>query len=245
MSEIIVFAKLSDQEPDQYELTETSTMEELIACVASKYDVGPENVTILLDDKICKPDTLITSYDLGNILYFDVVISKQQDQYIDEMFDIEEQRKIEAQIRQENINHNLQYAYDNNPESFIMYSSPFIKCYINGVEVVALIDTGAQISILPHAIAKKCNVEYLIDTRFKSITIGVGRQQSQGVIHALNVKVGGEVWSNKFTVLDDTLDHVILGIDWMKKNRAIIDLANNVLILHDQKIQLFDRDKCT
>lgn len=233
-----------DNEPEPFEVNDNSTIEELICCIATKYNYDSADISILLDDKELPASTVISTLDLSNIVYFDAKIGQEKDQFIDMMFDAEEQKRIEAQIRQENIDHNLQYAYENNPENFIVYSSPFIKCSINGVEVVALIDTGAQSSIIPHALTKKCNVKYLIDARYRTLTKGVGMQTSKGVIHGLNVKVGNEVWTNRFVVLDDTLDHAILGIDWLKKNRALIDLAQNCLILHGQKVPLFDRNEC-
>lgn len=242
---LTVFVKTPKNEPEPFELDETSTCEELIACVATKYNVDPENITICVDRRVINKDVIISKLDLGNILYFDAIFATDRDEFIEDMFDIEQQKKIEEQIRKEQIDHNLKYAYDNTPEAFTQFSLLWIKCEINGTPVVALVDTGAQMSIIPLDVAKNCSVEYLIDTRYRIITQGVGTQKSMGRIHALNVKIGNEVWTNSFTVLTGSIDHVILGIDWMTKNRAIIDLSQRCIILNGKKIPFIERQSGT
>ena len=153
---------------------------------------------------------------------------------IDHMFDAGEQQRILEQIRQQRIEENLQYAYQNNPEGFVPYSLLFIECKINNKPVKAMIDTGAQVSILPFSIAKDCEVDYLIDRRWQTVTVGVGVQRSVGRIHALQVQVQNRVWANPFVVLDKgPLDHCILGVDWLTKNQAVIRLADRTLTVGD------------
>ena len=239
---VTVFAKIGDNEPDMFELEENSTCEDLIACVATKNDIDPENITITVDGKIINKDVVISSLDLGSILYFTVIVGRPNDEYLDEMFDKQQQLQIEEQIRREQIEHNLQYAYENTPEAFIKFSLLWVNVEINGVKSLALIDTGAQSSIIPYDIAKACHVDYLIDQRFQTLTMGVGAQVSKGRIHALNVKVGNHVWTNSFMVLTGTINHMILGIDWMTKNRAVLDLAQRCIILQGEKIPFIERD---
>ena len=198
---ISVFAKIGDEEPELYELESNSTCEDLIACVSTKHDILPENITITVDGKIIDKDVVISSLDLGSILYFTVIVAKPNDEFLEEMFDKEQQLRIEEQIRREQIEHNLEYAYENTPEAFIKFSLLWVNVEINGVKTIALVDTGAQSSIIPYDIAKTCHVDYLIDQRFQTLTMGVGAQVSKGRIHALNVKVGNHVWTNSFMVV--------------------------------------------
>ena len=230
---MIVFVKMNDeQDPFEVEIDEDSTIGYLIAMVSSAREIPPENITITLDSKILDPDTVITSLDLGSILYFTAVVAQDNDRFMSSMFDVQQQERIMRQIHQEQIEDNLRYAYEHNPEAFIPFSLLYIKCKINNVEITAMIDTGAQISILPLAIAQKCHVDYLIDKRYRSVTLGVGAQTTHGRIHALSVMVGGTVWTNPFSVLDNNMTYCILGVDWLTKNRAIVSLEKMCLIIN-------------
>lgn len=227
---MIIFVKFSNEdEPFELEIEDDCTVELMTAMVASLRDVSPDEITILLNDKILSPDTVVSTLDLGSILYFTAVVEKDNDKYMSQMFDVKQQEQIMQQIHQKQIEDNLAYAYENNPEAFVPFSLLFITCKINNIPVKAMIDTGAQISILPLAIAKQCNVDYLIDRRWKTVTMGVGAQTTVGRIHALAVKVGETVWSNPFSVLEGTLNHCILGVDWLTKNRATVSLESMTL----------------
>ena len=106
-----------------------------------------------------------------------------------------------------------------------------------------MIDTGAQISIMPLSIAQECNVDYLIDSRFSSMCVGVGAQVTKGRIHALKVQIDDFFWTSPFTVIEGQIDHCILGIDWMTKNKAIVDVGNSRLIIGDKAIPFVKRRK--
>jgi len=240
---MIVFVKTDrDSEPIPVELEEDSDINMMIAIVASIKSYPPELVTICINGSIIPPDTLISSLDLGKILYFDAFFTTKTDKYISEMYDAEQQRKIEQSIRKEQIDNNLTYAYENTPEAFVPFSLLYIKVKIGNKDLLAMLDTGAQISILPIDIAKECGVEYLIDTRCRTLTVGVGTQKSIGKIHSLTVTIEGQVWANPFVILDGPLDMVILGVDWLTKNRALIDLSKNCVVLGTKSVQICKKE---
>ncbi|ORX49770.1 hypothetical protein DM01DRAFT_1100331 [Hesseltinella vesiculosa] len=64
-------------------------------------------------------------------------------------FDIEAQKRIEEAIRQENIAANLEAAMEYNPESFARVTRLYINVEINGTPLVALVDSGAQSTLVP------------------------------------------------------------------------------------------------
>ncbi|ORY95325.1 hypothetical protein BCR43DRAFT_297836 [Syncephalastrum racemosum] len=67
----------------------------------------------------------------------------------DDPMDIEAQKRIEDAIRQENIAANLEAAMEYNPESFARVTRLYINVEINHQKLVALVDSGAQSTVIP------------------------------------------------------------------------------------------------
>ncbi|KAG1539699.1 hypothetical protein G6F46_005873 [Rhizopus delemar] len=63
-------------------------------------------------------------------------------------FDVEAQKRIEDAIRQENIAANLEAAMEYNPESFARVTRLYINVEINNKKLVALVDSGAQSTVI-------------------------------------------------------------------------------------------------
>ena len=230
---MLIFVETSDDHQIlEIEIDETSDIEFVIGMVSSLKNWPPHLISITVDEKELSHNTVVSSLDLGTILTFHANLLSNNEEYLNEMFDVKQQQAIEDQIRKKNVQHNLEYAYENNPESFISYNLLFIDCKINNVEVKAMLDTGAQISIIPIELARTCHVDYLIDERFNSTAVGVGVQKIIGKIHALTVVTGDIAFTNSFSILAGPLNNIILGVDWLTKNRALIDLQKRCLTLN-------------
>jgi len=104
--------------------------------------------------------------------------------------DADAQKKIEEMIRLKNIDENMKMAQEYLPETFLPVHMLFIHLEINRHKVVALVDTGAQSTIISEDLAKKFGVFNLCDTRFSGIAKGVGTSKIIGVIHAAQMKIG-------------------------------------------------------
>ena len=134
---MIVFVKIKqDEEPIEIEVEDGGTIGLLAAMVSSIVNHPPEKITITVDDKILSPDTVISTLDLGKILYFTAILENEadtnsSDKILESMFDSREQEQILQQIQQQRIQDNYEYAFQNSPEDFISYSLLFIDCKIN------------------------------------------------------------------------------------------------------------------
>jgi len=128
------------------------------------------------------------------IIKMDEIKKKEKDDHFKLMNadpnDPQAQKKIEEMIRLKNIQENYIMAQEYLPETFSQVHMLFINIEINKNKVVALVDTGAQTTIICESLAKKCGVFNLCDTRFSGIAKGVGTSKILGVIHAAQMKIG-------------------------------------------------------
>ena len=143
------------------------------------------------------------------------------------------QQKIAKIIQQKNIDENLRQAEEYMPETLFPVHMLFINLEINKKKVVALVDTGAQSTIMSQALCQKCDLFNLCDTRFSGIAKGVGTGRIIGTVHAAQMKIQNKVLMAKITVLENSSIGFIFGLDNMRAHRCTIDLNQNGLIFPD------------
>jgi len=146
-------------------------------------------------------------------------------------FNIEAQRALEEQIRQENVEQLRQQAIEHMPEVFASVIMLYVDIKINGYAIKAFVDCGAQMTIMSSACAERCNLMRLVDRRYEGMAVGVGQQKILGRIHMCAMELAGSFLPTSFSILENQPMDILIGLDMLRRHQCIIDLKDNVLLI--------------
>lgn len=135
-------------------------------------------------------------------------------------FDSEVQQRIAQDIQQQNIEDNMQAAMEFTPESFSRIVMLYVVIKVNGVEVKALVDSGAASTIMSDRCAERCGIMRLVDRRFAGVAVGVGKQTIIGKVHLGTIQIGEDFLTSSFQVLQDQNEDMLLGLDMLRRHQV-------------------------
>jgi hypothetical protein len=102
---------------------------------------------------------------------------------------------------------------------------------LNGHPVIILFDSGASDDFISKACTQKhqLSIEYML-TPYMISTPG-GKIITRHVVVNPSLNLGGRVYQTSLVVLEGPRIDVILGMNWMRKHKAVLDIAARTLHL--------------
>ena len=105
-----------------------------------------------------------------------------------------------------------------------MYTPMLDKVMINGKDVEAVLDTGAGVSVINYALAKKLHLDIdIVVSRLEIESFDDRDVKSEGAIIDAPIHIGARVYPDHLIVNKYTKPALLLGMSWFKRNHTYPD----------------------
>ena len=112
-----------------------------------------------------------------------------------------------------------------------------IPVKINGQDVSAILDTAAEVSILSDQLFKQLNIKPKVVKKVIMHAAGRDMQMAGTKLDSVRLKIGSQEYLEPLYVAPIE-DDMLLGLDFLLKYHARVDLESQVLHIGDKKLPL-------
>lgn len=119
----------------------------------------------------------------------------------------------------------------------------YIKIRVYDYELKAIIDTGAQVSVISEDLCEFLEIKPFIDTNRKGTAQGMGQCNITGIIEGLMIKIEQMDVTLNLTVVDSNTHKylMLLGLDFLYGYKSTIDLNQGVIRMNNnQEIKILN-----
>ncbi|OMH83042.1 hypothetical protein AX774_g3457 [Zancudomyces culisetae] len=107
---------------------------------------------------------------------------------------------------------------------------------ILGTECLTVLDTGAACSVISRLLVEKLQYKVDASSAESIITADGARHNTLGKIHNLPIKIAEELFDTEVIIMNIPNNILILGIDWMRKYKANMDVQKQKITISKQYV---------
>lgn len=113
---------------------------------------------------------------------------------------------------------------------------------IDGKQLTAIIDTGANVSLISQKLVKELNLPLQLNKNNNCITLADNNiVKTDGKLKKCTMEINDDYFESELIVLDNAAHEILLGTDFLGKYRAIVNCDNTTLVLKNRD----DKDTIT
>jgi hypothetical protein len=103
--------------------------------------------------------------------------------------------------------------------------------YLNERPIIILFDSGASHDFMSFTCAKKAKLSLVASGVPYMISTPRGRVDADQVVQKVPLELAGRIFSTNLIILSSEGIDVILGMSWMRANRAVLDISRRLVHL--------------
>lgn len=140
-------------------------------------------------------------------------------------------------------------TFEQNAETILNNKLPFINIECNNIKMIALIDTGAEVSLISDEIIEQNATKFqnhILKTNKIYLQTANGKKIAElNKIVNVNVKLGEKTVDHSFVIMPGMNNlNILLGNDFLSENGAIVNLQRNEVNICDCNLKFIQDELC-